>query len=68
MKTTGVIRRIDELGRITLPKELRKTMEINEGDPVEIYVDGETVYLQKYQQKKCDCGECDTKLLRKWNE
>jgi AbrB family transcriptional regulator (stage V sporulation protein T) len=49
MKATGVVRRIDDLGRIVVPKEIRKTMHIKEGDPVEIYTDREgEIILKKY--------------------
>lgn len=48
MKSTGIVRKIDELGRIVVPKELRTTLEINEKDPVEIFVDGEQIVLKKY--------------------
>ena len=41
MKATGIVRRVDELGRIVLPVELRRTLDISERDPLEIYVDGE---------------------------
>ena len=47
MKSTGVVRKIDELGRIVLPSELRKVFGIHEGDELEISVDGERVVLQK---------------------
>ena len=49
MKATGVVRKIDELGRIVMPKELRRTLGMNEGDPVEFFVDGDRVILKKYQ-------------------
>ncbi|MGG0386180.1 AbrB/MazE/SpoVT family DNA-binding domain-containing protein [Priestia endophytica] len=49
MKSTGIVRKIDELGRVVLPKELRRTLEIEKSDPVEIFVDGESVILRKYQ-------------------
>ncbi|MBK5345679.1 AbrB/MazE/SpoVT family DNA-binding domain-containing protein [Bacillus sp. TH22] len=49
MKSTGVTRKIDELGRIVLPKELRRTLGIAEKDPIEIFVDGEMIILQKYK-------------------
>lgn len=52
MKTTGVIRRLDELGRITLPIELRRNFQIEEKDPLEIFVDGDCIILKKYQD--CD--------------
>ena len=49
MKATGIVRRIDELGRIVIPKEIRRTLRIREGDPLEIYVDREGgVILKKY--------------------
>ena len=48
MKETGIVRRIDELGRVVIPKEIRKTMRIKEGDPLEIFTDRETLLLKKY--------------------
>ena len=49
MKATGIVRRIDELGRIVIPKEIRKTLRIREGDPMEIYTDVEGgITLRKY--------------------
>ncbi|MBQ7975060.1 MAG: AbrB/MazE/SpoVT family DNA-binding domain-containing protein [Clostridia bacterium] len=48
MKATGIIRKVDELGRIVIPKELRKSMDIREGDPIEIFIDGENIILKKY--------------------
>jgi AbrB family transcriptional regulator (stage V sporulation protein T) len=49
MKATGIVRRIDELGRIVLPKEVRKTLRIKEGDPLEIYTDKDgAIILKKY--------------------
>ncbi|CAM3277313.1 AbrB/MazE/SpoVT family DNA-binding domain-containing protein [Filibacter tadaridae] len=48
MKSTGVVRKIDQLGRIVIPKELRKTMSINEGDPMEIFVEEDLILLKKY--------------------
>lgn len=58
MKNTGIVRHVDELGRIVLPKELRKTLDIKEKDPVEIWTEGNTVVLKKYGvQDKCNhCG------------
>ena len=50
MSTTGIIRRIDELGRIVIPKELRKNLRIKNGDNLEILVDGENITLKKYSQ------------------
>lgn len=49
MKATGIIRRIDDLGRIVIPKEIRRNMNIREGDPMEIYLDGDNqVVFEKY--------------------
>ena len=48
MKATGVVRRIDDLGRVVIPKEIRKNLRIKEGDNLEIFVDGEEVILKKY--------------------
>lgn len=49
MKSTGIVRRLDELGRITLPIELRRTLDVSERDPLEIFVDEGRIILQKYQ-------------------
>ena len=48
MKSTGVIRRIDDLGRIVIPKELRKNLRIKEGDNLEIFIENEDIILRKY--------------------
>lgn len=48
MKSTGIIRRIDELGRVVIPKEVRRTLHIKEGDPLELYLEGTTLCLKKY--------------------
>lgn len=49
MKSTGIVRKVDELGRVVIPMELRRTLGIVEKDPVEIFVDGEQIVLQKYK-------------------
>jgi transcriptional pleiotropic regulator of transition state genes len=56
MKSTGVVRKVDELGRIVLPSELRRVFAIREGDELEISVDGEKVILQKRQDVCTFCG------------
>ncbi len=56
MKSTGIVRRVDELGRIVLPIELRRTLGIEEKDRIEIFVDGESIILRKYQPA---CIFCD---------
>ena len=48
MKTTGIIRRIDELGRIVIPKEIRKNMRIDNGESLEIFIDEDNIILKKY--------------------
>lgn len=48
MQGTGIVRRIDELGRVVIPKEIRKTLRIKEGDPLEIYADKENLVIKKY--------------------
>lgn len=59
MKATGVVRKVDELGRIVLPKELRDTFDINIKDPLEIYVNGEMMILKKYQPSCVFCNNAD---------
>ena len=49
MKSTGIVRHIDNLGRITLPIELRKTLDMACGDPLEIYTEGNSVILRKHE-------------------
>lgn len=56
MKSTGIVRKVDELGRIVLPIELRRTLGIEEKDLIEIFVDGESIILRKYQPA---CIFCD---------
>ena len=48
MKTTGIVRRIDDLGRIVIPKEIRKNFRINDGENIEIFIDGDNIVLRKY--------------------
>lgn len=57
MKSTGIVRRVDELGRIVIPIELRRTLDITEKDALEIYVDGEQIILKKYEPACIFCGE-----------
>ncbi|CDN39467.1 AbrB family transcriptional regulator [Bacillus thuringiensis] len=49
MKSTGIVRKVDELGRIVIPKEMRDTLDIHKKDPLEIFVEGESIILQKYK-------------------
>jgi len=59
MKATGIVRRIDDLGRVVLPKELRRTLGIAEGDPIEIFVDGDKIVLKKYNPGCMLCGSLE---------
>lgn len=52
MKDTGIVRRIDEMGRVVLPKEIRKTLTINESDSLEIYVEGNEIIINKYSTEE----------------
>ena len=56
MKATGIVRRIDELGRVVLPIELRRTMNLEVRDPVEIFMEGESIVLRKYEAACLFCG------------
>lgn len=55
-KATGIVRKVDELGRIVLPIELRRTLEINEKDDLEIYVEGASIILRKYRPTCVFCN------------
>ena len=57
MKATGIVRKVDGVGRVVLPKELRKILAINEGDPLEIFTDGESIVLKSYKPGCIFCGE-----------
>lgn len=56
MKSTGIIRRVDELGRVVIPIELRNKFGIVEKDPIEIFVDGTSIVLKKYEPNCVFCG------------
>lgn len=57
MKSTGMVRRIDSLGRVVLPIELRRTLELDEDSSLEIFVEGNQVILKKYEPSCIFCGE-----------
>ena len=61
MKSTGIVRRVDELGRVVIPIPLSNNFYISEKDPIEIYVDGSSIILKKYEQNCIFCG--NTKKL-----
>lgn len=79
MKSTGIVRKVDDLGRIVLPIELRRMLDIAERDELEIFMEGDRIVLQKYVpacifcgssqdltvfQDKNICGECVRKLAQ----
>ncbi len=56
MKSTGIVRRIDDLGRVVLPVELRRTLDLEVRDPVEIFIEGDAIVLRKYDAACLFCG------------
>jgi len=70
IKSTGIVRKVDELGRIVLPIELRRTLDISERDSMEIFVDGSSIMLKKYipepirpgRGKKVICDICKREI------
>ena len=56
MKSTGIVRRVDELGRVVIPIEIRNQFNIVEKDPIEIYVDGSSIILKKFEPNCIFCG------------
>ena len=59
LKSTGVVRKVDELGRIVIPIELRRTMGIEEKDALEIYVDSDKIILKKYEPACIFCSNAE---------
>lgn len=59
MKSTGIVRKLDELGRITLPIELRRNLDVNERDPLEIFVDDDKIILKKYDPSDIFTGDME---------
>lgn len=59
MKPAGIVRKVDQLGRIVLPKSLRKRYQMNEGDPIEILVQGEHIILERFRPKCSFCTSVD---------
>ena len=57
MKATGIVRKVDELGRVVIPIELRRTLGIDLKDPLEIYVEGENIIFKKYEPACVFCGD-----------
>jgi len=67
MKSTGIVRKVDDLGRIVIPKELRKTLNIDIGAALEIFQDVDTVVFKKYNPGCCLCDNVDQVVLFKGN-
>ena len=59
VKSTGIVRKVDELGRIVLPIEIRRNLDIEERDPVEIFLDGDRIVLKKYEPACLFCGSSE---------
>lgn len=57
MKSTGIVRKVDELGRVVIPIELRRTLHIGERDSLEIFVEGDHIILKKYEPACVFCGQ-----------
>ena len=66
MKSTGIIRRMDELGRVVIPIEIRNQFNIVEKDPIEIYVEGSSIVLKKFEPNCIFCG--NTKNLLNYKD
>lgn len=66
MKSTGIIRRVDELGRVVIPIEIRNQFNIVEKDPIEIYVEGSSIILKKFEPNCIFCG--NTKNLLNYHD
>lgn len=60
MKSTGIVRKLDELGRIVIPVEIRRVLNMNLKDQIEIYTDGNMIVLGKYQKQCVFCGDTVT--------
>ncbi|KZS48099.1 hypothetical protein AWU65_20295 [Paenibacillus glucanolyticus] len=67
MKTTGIVRRIDDLGRVVVPRELRRAFGIAEGDPLEFYTEGDKIILARYAPGCFICPETDKSKLRSFH-
>lgn len=63
MKSTGIVRKMDELGRIVLPMEMRNTFDINPKDPIEIFVEDDKIILKKYAPSCTFCGSTSDNVM-----
>lgn len=64
MKSTGVTRPVDELGRFVIPIEIRRTMEIEKGQPLEVFVGSDSITLKKYAPGCVFCGSIEDDMIR----
>jgi transcriptional pleiotropic regulator of transition state genes len=62
VKPAGIVRRVDPLGRIVLPKSLRRMYKMNQGDPIEILVEGDQLFLERFRPKCVFCSSIETIL------
>ncbi|MDF2578378.1 MAG: transcriptional regulator, AbrB family [Chlamydiales bacterium] len=65
MKSTGIVRKVDELGRVVIPKELRRTLGIEEKGGLEIFTEGSHIILRKYEPACVFCGQADGVTVHK---
>lgn len=65
MRATGIVRKIDELGRIVLPIEIRNNLDIKSRDSIEIFIDGDKIILKKYNPACIFCGNAENVILYK---
>ena len=63
MRATGIIRRVDDLGRIVIPREIRRVLKISEGCPLEFFIDNNAICLKKYQPYETETWEKANKIL-----
>ena len=63
MKSTGTVRKVDELGRIVIPIDIRQNLDIKVKDPLEIFVEGDTISLRKYNPACIFCGNADDVIM-----
>lgn len=67
MKATGIVRAMDQLGRIVIPKELRRTMHLVEGQEIEIFTEGDSIILSPNRKHCMVCGSEEERILKKKN-
>ncbi|MEG1448512.1 MAG: AbrB/MazE/SpoVT family DNA-binding domain-containing protein [Oscillospiraceae bacterium] len=67
MRATGIVRKMDDLGRIVIPMEIRRTMNISEGQPLEIFVEESGIVLRRFETACVICGCNEAEKLKKYN-